>query len=822
MTTRAELRLALVCYGGVSLAVYMHGVTKELHKLVRASRAFDANDNDPSAANPFDTDSEHVYYDALATLARNGRPLSVAVDIIGGTSAGGINGVVLAKAIALNASQDKLRELWIAEAQITKLLRAPEFLGLHGQALVAVAQKLLHLADSTSMLKSDVMSRLLLGALADMDSNRSTEPPTLIPDGGSLELFVTTTDLFGYKVTVPTGAGGRSQHDRGHAQVMQFSAGAPASGADGFAGRDTYSLAFAARATSAFPAAFAPVSIEKFRGELGDDGPDEDSGDVQQSIFRYDYAENGYDAERSEFVDGGLMDNAPFDLVIDAIARKPAEREVLRRLIYIEPDPQCRLDDDAHADQDRADKHEPGLLDIKAPLTAHPFLADLIKLRDLNARIASIGAISDRQMAEIADTIVAAQQSDATLRSGPIAQQLGDLAAAQALSDQMQRNAQIEIRPTWNTYQRTKAIAVAERIAQAINRVNKMPPQSSTATFCTSVLTEWVRQQHFWEAGDPEDLVNPDNPLAPTASAPADHRNEQTISDFLRPRDTPYRERRLLYILQGINGLYGTDGGPPSSILDALKKVVWGQLADTQAAPEKAIEQLRDEAAFLHPEALRDKRFDVPSDFVEAHRDELATLFARYPERIESLAGDGSSALWEAFSHALDSSQEPHYTWRDRDKSALGLRYLGFPRWDALLYPVISLSQLPQFTPIPVSQFSPIEATALDREGDQPKLYGKQLHHFGAFVKPEYRVNDYLWGRLDAAELIVSMLEKTTTGDDLDLASTLADAFTRIVDGEDLSELPPNERNSTLHERIADVRARSGTGAHTDFDLAAD
>ena len=38
---RAELRLALVCYGGVSLAVYMHGVTKELQSLIRAARAFD-------------------------------------------------------------------------------------------------------------------------------------------------------------------------------------------------------------------------------------------------------------------------------------------------------------------------------------------------------------------------------------------------------------------------------------------------------------------------------------------------------------------------------------------------------------------------------------------------------------------------------------------------------------------------------------------------------------------------------------------------------------------------------------------------------------
>jgi hypothetical protein len=48
----AELRLALVCYGGVSLAIYMHGVTKELHKLVRASRSFDELE-DLEGPNPF-------------------------------------------------------------------------------------------------------------------------------------------------------------------------------------------------------------------------------------------------------------------------------------------------------------------------------------------------------------------------------------------------------------------------------------------------------------------------------------------------------------------------------------------------------------------------------------------------------------------------------------------------------------------------------------------------------------------------------------------------------------------------------------------------
>jgi predicted acylesterase/phospholipase RssA len=32
-----ELRLALVCYGGSSLAIYMHGVIKELHRLAKGS-----------------------------------------------------------------------------------------------------------------------------------------------------------------------------------------------------------------------------------------------------------------------------------------------------------------------------------------------------------------------------------------------------------------------------------------------------------------------------------------------------------------------------------------------------------------------------------------------------------------------------------------------------------------------------------------------------------------------------------------------------------------------------------------------------------------
>jgi len=119
-----EVRIALVCYGGVSLAIYMHGVTLELHRLVTASSRFDEE------RNPFDPScSEHVYWDLLHELAaKDGVRTRVVVDVISGTSAGGINGVFLAKAIAHDLSQQSLRDLWFDEADIGKLLAGPRLL----------------------------------------------------------------------------------------------------------------------------------------------------------------------------------------------------------------------------------------------------------------------------------------------------------------------------------------------------------------------------------------------------------------------------------------------------------------------------------------------------------------------------------------------------------------------------------------------------------------------------------------------------------------------------------------------------------------------
>src|SRR6266571_6791732 len=126
-----ELRIALVCFGGVSLAVYMHGISKEILKLVRASSAlhaiadrswrgkasfFDFADRDDP-----EYDTEGVYFELLREIGRDVE-MRVVVDIIAGASAGGINGTMLARALSHDLPMNGLRELWLDNADVGVLL----------------------------------------------------------------------------------------------------------------------------------------------------------------------------------------------------------------------------------------------------------------------------------------------------------------------------------------------------------------------------------------------------------------------------------------------------------------------------------------------------------------------------------------------------------------------------------------------------------------------------------------------------------------------------------------------------------------------------
>jgi hypothetical protein len=118
-------------------------------------------------------------------------------------------------------------------------------------------------------------------------------------------------------------------------------------------------------------------------------------------------------------------------------------------------------------------------------------------------------------------------------------------------------------------------------------------------------------------------------------------------------------------------------------------------------------------------------------------------------------------------------------------------RYVGFPIWDLLIFPVIWLARLPQLTPISVQRFSPLDATCLTavdgngtpKDDRSAKLDGTSIRHFGAFFEKPWRENDYLWGRLDGAELAMRLLGRQSAAP-VDLTEPLRTAMTAILTAE--------------------------------------
>ena len=103
-----ELRIAVVMTGGVSLAIWMGGIAAEIDQLVRARDA------------GLKTPEQKVYSELLDLAGYEPR-----VDVVSGTSAGGVNGALLAAAVARRRSLDGLRNLWVKVASFDKLLRSP-------------------------------------------------------------------------------------------------------------------------------------------------------------------------------------------------------------------------------------------------------------------------------------------------------------------------------------------------------------------------------------------------------------------------------------------------------------------------------------------------------------------------------------------------------------------------------------------------------------------------------------------------------------------------------------------------------------------------
>ncbi|MGU7714741.1 hypothetical protein, partial [Escherichia coli] len=88
--------------------------SKLLHEITNRTERATAVHPDSEGA---ETSTEALYFELLRDIGRQVE-LRVVVDTIAGASAGGINGVLLARALAHDLSLEPLRDLWLEQADV--------------------------------------------------------------------------------------------------------------------------------------------------------------------------------------------------------------------------------------------------------------------------------------------------------------------------------------------------------------------------------------------------------------------------------------------------------------------------------------------------------------------------------------------------------------------------------------------------------------------------------------------------------------------------------------------------------------------------------
>jgi patatin-related protein len=743
-----ELRLALVCYGGVSLAIYMHGVAKELQKLVAASAAYATDQTECPWEGPR---TERAYWQALKRRERNDPQnvrTRVVIDIIAGTSAGGINGIALAKALAHDLPQEPLRSIWLERSDVRRVMtpaaaRVLPFLPLKlGTWMVWSALK----RRASPPLDGDLMFKWILEALGSMDAQRH-DGRTLMPPMHTLELFVTVTDLHGYSRRVPIYDPKRVS-DLRHRHALVFSYGPKGDHLDGDHNPE---LAFAARATSSFPGAFAPITLSNIEKNV----PGWAGGESFRREAWSIYALSNAQVERAYFVDGGVLDNFPFRHAIDAIRTRPAALEVDRRLVYIEPHPEGQTEPPSDGPPTLGSTVWAGLSRIPR---REPVLDDLLAVRELNDRVERVRDIVRAML----DKMPRPELLNGTPESYASANAGANEAAAQ--------NAGL----AYATYLQLKLHSVVERFAALVCEICGFPLDSNQAFFVRDSLVAWARTREI---------------LMPTVE-PTDPQ-----LGFLRDLDLDYAERRIRFVIKYISGLYHGDGKrPPRGELNAAKQRLYehiAQLADAAIAGG-AGERGDSVRRLFDPERLRSylDGEDSPEEAIDA-------FVGEFGGAIDEIQSDLRGALTQrladfgesVYATLLDITE----SWDDEVSREVLARYIGFPLWDALIFPLQAVADLGELNPIEVVRFSPEDVKLLrvpGQKGERPtaqeKLKGVAAGHFAAFFSREKRENDYLWGRLDAAERIVGLL----VGDAPEVSRQ---AFTAILDEEesDLTKVRP-------------------------------
>jgi patatin-related protein len=682
--TPPSLRLALAMRGGVSLAVWIGGAVQEIDRLRR----------DTALVDPPST---------VASLARALGYRQVELDVLSGASAGGLNAVMLATAMVTGNTVDQLRQVWLDDADLDRLVlqpsRTPALSVLDANFFgTKLADRLGALSQTSTTTVDRVDVFLSVTSVVPTDDAVTNDPRAPVKEqriDGVIRLRHRT--------------GMQSDFVSGDAEAQR---------------RLTKELAIAAQSTASFPFAFPPLRIgpEVLREQL------EIRPRRPDPLFLYD---------------GGVVDNMPVGKAAQAIQLAPADGPTERVLLYLHPSPgvtaegaKAKVNAARESMRDRGARPLDVLMSALKSLRTKSLVDDLRALDEHNASVEAHLIDRTRILSFLPLPSAVGQRAAPALDAERLvdllhhpAEHIGALERSQA-SARARDRAPVLDHPSADLL-RDLIEAVTHRLAAHAAAV---PPSTSAPSLsvgsvrpwgpiirAASLLIEWSR---WLETSDDADVVAQVGSL----------KRELYGAREAGLRDAAELNLETLDAIAAAGVFTGLDIAQVlvSTRLDVL---------DTRMTSVDALwQQLGDHASKLH--SLTDSTVlavDDPALFVIAH---LVAVGAR--------AGNACGALDD-----IDRALLPVH--RSAPSGSLDrIRYITIG--GTADSPLATSCTAPVGSSTPRLHFTSPRAAANGGLEPGSKLAGNQFHNFAAFFERRWRASDWMWGQMDAAATLIDML----------------------------------------------------------------
>jgi patatin-related protein len=687
MELNTEVRLGLVMYGGVSLAVYINGVAQEFFQAVRRQGV----------------------YDLIANITES----KITIDIISGTSAGGINGIFLAYALANNKNFADMADLWRELGDISQLLQDPKLGPENSKSLL----------DSTGF-----YHKALVDAFEKMKDLPMAEDLHI----QEIDLFVTGTNIDG-NISTTFDAMGHPIDVKDHRTIFQLKHRRGRKEPFKPENKDYYekpdvayqALSKLARITSCFPAAFQPVDVEDV------DAPDSAAYRCADECLRY----WGNIHKKAYFMDGGILDNKPFSYTIDAIFSRNANTDVERYLCYVEPDPESFI---------QKNSVEPTFIQatIKGGITITSYESiadDLASIREHNSRVQRYNRACQKLKGKVGKD------------SGVVPQNLTSQESSMVL------------------YLQSRLNVIADRVVQGVlkDKGEAVCIEGGDRDRASRLVDSFKD----WQGDGADTLELYDVYFRLRRLYHVVYRIKADLYDQKAYPEGYELDKDKQNLWQALNRqieVLDTIRYWMEFVIDYLP-IQWKSSGNEVRKPEEiwndvsvAMRWVIDAAGitatlgneYTAKELKEPHRLFDQAAITQLHR----TLSLRW-KKLEASPSAVFSGSFESLILWMDTFARKTFDAYGAAGKTFWPEYDQFLSLDIVVYPLEAIAGIYQKDILHTIRFSPVDAQkAFSHRSLEAKLSGDSFAHFGGFFKRSWRSNDILWGRLDGMCQLMELL----------------------------------------------------------------